>query len=148
MAGAIRTIGMNEAMRIATTVGTPIALGAVTLVLAYFAYVRTLRHREKQLEAIPPPQRAKLEDETLTRYGVSGEKLTKAQVYELLQQEMRYAARRDTLRWVVVPGVVLIAIITVTLAYLLAPAAPPAGAVREADDLRRLIDSAKRSTLD
>ena len=116
---------MNNAIQIAATVGTPIALIAITAVLAFWAYRMQLKSREQRLSKIPPANRAQLEDQALTRYNLSAKDLTKEQRYNLLLQEQKDKARSFALIWVVVPGLFVVALVIAALVYVFQPVTPP-----------------------
>lgn len=91
--------GVLEALRIATSVGTPIALVAFIVVAVIYAYQYFTKARLeneqkkiesdlKKLELIPEADRAKAVDESLTRYGLSAENLTRDQKFSLLHKEL------------------------------------------------------------
>jgi hypothetical protein len=86
---------MSQALMVAVSVGTPLALLGLVAALAYFAYARQLKYQEKKLDALPPAERAARTDEYLTRYGIDGKKLAAADKLALIKDEMDKRHRRS-----------------------------------------------------
>jgi hypothetical protein len=86
---------MADFLQVAVSVGTPLSLLGLACALAYLAYARKLKSQEKQLEALPADQRAKLADDYLTRYGIDGTKLKAADKFALIKDELDKRHKRS-----------------------------------------------------
>jgi hypothetical protein len=86
---------MADFLQVAVSVGTPLSLLGLACALAYLAYARKLKSQEKQLEALPTDQRAKLADDYLTRYGIDGTKLKAADKFALIKDELDKRHKRS-----------------------------------------------------
>jgi|GEM_PF-6111023 len=80
---------MIEILRIVSNVGTPMALLAVVIALAYYTYCRWLQYAQKKLELLPQDQRAKAVDNYLTRYNIDGSNFTREERVRLIREEMQ-----------------------------------------------------------
>src|SRR5206468_7040331 len=89
-------IQLEETLRIAAKVGTPLGALCVLLVLMYFLYLAKLKYDQKKLEALPLNKRAVIADEYLTRYGIHGRDLPVETKILLIREEM---GKRYGLSW-------------------------------------------------
>lgn len=87
---------MGENLWVAGNISTSLSLAGLIAALAYYAYSRRLRSREKLAELLPPGSREKHLDDQLTRYGIDGTNLTREQKNGLISAEMdrRYRLAR------------------------------------------------------
>jgi hypothetical protein len=79
----------------ALKVTTPLAFLSLIAALAYMGYARRLKHQDAKLDKLPEAQRAKATDEFLTRYGIDGKDLTKADRVTLIRDELDKRYRRS-----------------------------------------------------
>lgn len=73
----------------ATKVTTPIALVAFAIAAFLVWRMSRQKHETARLNALPEDERSQQVDELLTRYGIGGSDLTRAQRFELIREEMR-----------------------------------------------------------
>jgi hypothetical protein len=138
---------MTEVLRTAVNVTTPLALLGLAAALAYFAYVRRLKHQEKQIDSLPPDQRATAIDQYLTRYGVEGRHLKSPDKLALIRTEMGQRHRRALVYVVVAAVVVVVCFALAVAAYSFhsAEAKPPEA---EVSDLREALARLAGQTAD
>jgi hypothetical protein len=79
---------MDELLRAATTISTPIALLAFVGVLILLAYRSRLQSEEKVLQSLSPEKRASHVEDQLKKYGFEVGNLTRDQKYEVLMAQM------------------------------------------------------------
>ena len=117
---------MTETLRIASSIGTPLALVGFLLALTFYAYLRWLGSQEKKLEMLPADERSKAEDRYLTRYKIDGGNLTRDQKYQLIRHEMVKGDRFNRFWCVTVAVVFLICFLLAGIIYYISPTPSPA----------------------
>ena len=110
---------MAELLRIAATVGTPIAAVSVIVVVALYAYRAKLKSQHENLNSLPKNKRAEAVDEYLTRYGIHGKDLPGEQRFVLIQDEMAKRHRRSFGHAILVAVVVVVCVSIASIAYVL-----------------------------
>ncbi|WP_157369866.1 hypothetical protein [Zavarzinella formosa] len=131
---------MTEVIRIATGVGTPLALLGLISALIYFAYVKKAKAKSEELSHLPKEDRAKAVDEYLTRYGITAEDLPVPEKVSLIKDEM---GKRHELALTYVKTAAIVTVIMFALAvvaYLFAPVSPVV-ANEKTDDLNKAAPS-------
>ncbi|MEZ6059062.1 MAG: hypothetical protein R3C19_01740 [Planctomycetaceae bacterium] len=122
---------MIQILQTAAGVATPLALLGLVVALCYFAYTRKLKHAESQLNALPEDQRATAIDEYLTRYGIQGKDLTRADRFQLIREEMRKRHQRSTTILIVAAAVFVMCFGLAVFAYLSDSKPDTAGLIEE-----------------
>ena len=112
---------MADTLRIAVTIGTPLALLAFIVALSYFAYARRMKFEEKKLDKLPPKELAKRTDEYLTRYGIDGKNLPVPDKLALIREEMDTRYKRQALLLVVSVSAVVLCFGISAIAYVIQP---------------------------
>jgi len=79
---------VNAVFEAATRVATPLAAFAFLATLAVFWHLRVAGRRSTEIASVPEADRAHLVDESLVKYGLRADGLTKAQRYDLLKDEL------------------------------------------------------------
>jgi hypothetical protein len=79
---------MQEVLRIAVGVSTPLGFLGLIVALGFLAYALRIKYQENKLQALPPDQRALVADEYLTRYGIKGNDLPPAAKLALIRDEL------------------------------------------------------------
>lgn len=112
---------MPEIIRVAATVGTPIALLALMAAFGYFAYTRRLKFLENTIKALPPEERALRTDEYLTRYGIDGRNLELPDKVALITRELTQRHQRSSLYVIVLAAVFVLCFAMAALGYIFRP---------------------------
>ncbi|GEM_PF-3992851 len=121
---------MEKVVEIAVSVATPLALLGLLLALVFYAYLRRLRHAEKQLELLPPDKRAASVDEFLTRYNIDGGNLTREQKFELIKEEMERRYRGARIKILVAAATFAVCFGVAAVCYTIRSAGPNIRTVR------------------
>ena len=116
---------MNEILQIGANVATPLGLIGFACGLAAFVYFRRLKHKEHQLDSLPPQDRAHAIDKSLTRYGIGGDGLSPGQKAKLLHEEMERRFWLSRLALILFAIVFVICLMIVTAAYVVAETTHP-----------------------
>lgn len=122
---------MQELLRIAANVGTPVSLLGLVVALGYLAYTRRLEYQRRTLQTLPPEQRATAADEYLTRYGIDGKELQPADKLALIREELQKRHRRS-----------LGYVIAATAAFVVCFAIATFGLAENSDDLSEAFRTA------
>lgn len=107
---------MDQILRIATSVGTPLALIGLVSALCFYAYSRKVKRDEKQLELLPEKDRLKLLEKLP---GVTGKKISPEQQFTLLQDAAEKRYRLTRFLATISSVLFVICLITATVAYLI-----------------------------
>lgn len=115
----------TDALKIGATVATPLGVIGLVSTLLLFFYYRRQKSQERQLQALPPEQRAQAVDTLLSRYKLDITNLTREQKFELLCREMDKASGQTKLFVITSALVFIVCFIIAALAYANGKSLPP-----------------------
>ena len=78
---------MAETLRIVSHIDKPFVLLGFVIAIAFYAFVRWLGSQEKKLGLLPPNERSKSKDNSLSRYNIDGGNLTREHKFHLIGDE-------------------------------------------------------------
>jgi hypothetical protein len=140
---------MTEILRIGADIAKPLGMAGFICALIFYAYLRSLRHKEVQLAKLPEEKRAQVVDQYLSRYGLSAANLTRQQKFELLQQEMVRRDRRFLLIVLIGTATFVICLLFVLAAYITNAYANAGSASRSTKKrVEGLLEAAHKQTQD
>src|SRR4051794_19310399 len=84
----LRSLHVNETLKTAANVATPLGLIGLVVALLLFAYYRYLRGQERQILVLPEADRAKHVDLWYARVGLDISNLTRDQKFDFVRLEL------------------------------------------------------------
>jgi hypothetical protein len=106
---------VNETLKTAANVATPLGLIGLVVALLLFAYYRYLRGQERQIVALPEADRARHVDLWYARVGLDISNLTREQKFDFVRLELE--RRRSFARLLVLTVAVIVGFCFVVAAF-------------------------------